>query len=92
MTILGGAGVEPSRKPWRRAPAKLGRVSALHDMKLLPSRRTAMGETTGAAAVGAGGAITGPATVASDRAEEVAGVVIAAAAAWVRSGSGGRMR
>ena len=72
---------------------EVGEGERLHNMKLLPSRRTAMGETTGAAAVGAGDAITGPAIVVSDRAEEVAGVVIAAAAAWVRGsgGGGGRM-
>jgi hypothetical protein len=69
----------------------LGRVRALHNMKFFPSRRTAIGATTGAAAVGEGGAITGPAMVVSDRAEEVAGVkAIAAAAAWRRGGGGGK--
>ena len=63
VTVGSGALAEPSRNPWRRTPAKLGRARALHSMKLLRARETAMGGRTGAGADADGGAMTGADTV-----------------------------
>ena len=70
ITVGSGALAEPSRNPWRRTPAKLGRARALHSMKLLRSRETVMGRRTGTGAVAEGGAMMGPGMVRA-RAEDV---------------------
>ena len=93
LTVLGGARNEPSRKPWRQAPAKLGTESAFHSMKLLPERRTAMVGITRVVEDADGGSMTGAEMAVEElgevvivRAEEVS---IAAATARDRGGGGG---
>ena len=101
LTVVGGARTDPSRKPCRRAPAKVGRQRDFHSMKLLPFRRTAMGGRTDMDAVAYGGATAGPGTVAAgpDRVEvrlgeedSVSAEVVMAAVAARRRGGGGYAR
>ena len=75
VTVGSGALAEPSRNPWRRTLAKFGRARALHNMKLLRPRETAMGGRTTAGVDAEGGAMMG-ADMVRARAEDV---VIAAA-------------
>ena len=83
VTVGAGALAEPSRKPWRRTPVKLGRARALHSMKLRRSSETAMGGRTGVGADAAGEAMTGAIGMSAEGVVSVSteeGVIVGASA------------